>query len=152
VNSNDEIRNLEFKIMDLANNSFSGELGPIKILQRGEAEALALAKIYGARALFIDERTTRSLIENPARLKQVLEKRQRQTIIPNKENIKKFRELFPNLKVYRSVDIIALAYEQNLFDDELDHGKLELEAALYSTKFAGCAVSEKDIISYLNNI
>jgi predicted nucleic acid-binding protein len=151
IHSNSEIESLQNKILSIANNCFFSDRGPLTIIQRGEAEALALAKIYDAKALFVDERTTRSLIENPVRLKQVLEKRQSLTITSNKEKISEFRQLFPNLKIFRSVDIIAFAFEQNLFDHELDHGKLELEAALYAAKFAGCAVSEKEIIEYLSN-
>ena len=144
-----QIRDLEANILNLANNVFSTSRGPLKILQRGEAEALALANLNGAKAMFVDERTTRSLIESPFRLKQVLEKRQNQKITMNKKNIEQFQALFKNLKMFRSVDIIALAYEQKLFEHELDQGKIELEAALFATKFAGCAVSEKEIIQYL---
>jgi hypothetical protein len=43
-----------------------------------------------------------------------------------------------------------MAYEQELFDHELEHTTLELEAALYATKFSGCAVSEKEIEDYLS--
>ncbi|MFA6420192.1 MAG: hypothetical protein WCW13_05300 [archaeon] len=75
-----EMTNLQQKILTLSNNVFSTKDGPLKIIQAGEAEALALAKIYGAKALFIDERTTRALIENPTRLKQVLEKTRRTNI------------------------------------------------------------------------
>ncbi|MBT4596898.1 MAG: hypothetical protein HOC95_02870, partial [Candidatus Diapherotrites archaeon] len=63
-----------------------------------------------------------------------------------------FRKMFSNLKIFRSVDIIALAFEQDLFNGELDKGQLELEAALYATKFAGCAVSEKEIQDYLKHL
>jgi predicted nucleic acid-binding protein len=145
-----EITNLQQKILTLSNNVFSTQDGPLKIIQAGEAEALALAKIHGAKALFIDERTTRSLIENPARLKQVLERRQDSQIKVNEQTLNSIRQMFPNLLMFRSVDIIALAYEQDLFDHELAHGKLELEAALWAAKFAGCAVSEKEINEYLN--
>jgi hypothetical protein len=123
----------------------------LSIIQAGEAEALALARAQGAKALFIDERTTRSLIENPVRLKEVLERRQEQPVRVNEQNLNSIRNMFPNLKMFRSVDIIAFAYEQNLFDHELAHGKLELEAALWAAKFGGCAVSEKEINEYLDN-
>jgi len=149
VESTDEVRLLEGKILAIANTCFSTKFGPTKIIQQGEAEALALAKINEAKALFVDERTTRSLIENPSRLKQVIEKRQHTRIEADTKKIKEFRDLFPDLKVYRSVDIIAFAYEQDLFDHELDRGKLELEAALYAAKYAGCAVSEREITEYL---
>ncbi len=149
VEPTSEIESLKQKILYLANNSFYVKGKPLSLLQLGESEALAIAIVYGANALFIDERTTRSLIENPVRLKEVLEKRQNEEITMNQKNINAFREMFPNLKMFRSVDIIALAYEQELFDHELDHTTLELEAALYATKFSGCAVSEKEIEDYL---
>jgi hypothetical protein len=144
-----EMKMLQQKILTLSNNAFSTRNGPLNIIQAGEAEAMALAKIYGAKALFIDERTTRSLIENPLRLKQVLERRQDEEVRVNEQNLNAIKQMFPNLLMFRSVDVIALAYEQDLFDHELAHGKLELEAALWAAKFAGCAVSEKEIDEYL---
>ncbi len=149
VKSTPDIDREKQKILALANNSFFVNGKPLALLQLGEAEALALVTTNGARALFIDERTTRSLIENPLRLKEVLEKRQDQRISLNQQNIDAFREMFSGLKIFRSVDIIAFAFEQNLFDHELDHTTLELEAALYATKFSGCAVSEKEIDEYM---
>jgi len=146
-----EITNLQQKILYTSNNCFFTKDGPLQIIQRGEAEALALAKIYNAKALFIDERTTRSLIENPMRLKQTLERRQDTQIRLNQQNINNIKEMFPQLKMFRSVDLIAAAYEQDLFDHELAHGKLELEAALYAAKYNGCAVSEREIEEYLNS-
>jgi len=150
IPSNQEISNMEQKILNIANNCFLVQGSPMKIIQAGEAEALALAKIFGAKALFIDERTTRSLIENPLRLKQALERRQDQEITMNEANINTIKNMFPKLLMFRSVDIIATAYEQGLFNHELAHGKLELEAALYAAKFNGCAVSENEIMEYLN--
>lgn len=148
INSNDSDP-LEDKILSIANTCFYSNGLPITIIQRGEAEALALAKINNANILFIDERTTRSLFENPLRLKQVLEKRRQENIVLKMKQVNLLRSMFLDLKIFRSVDIIALAYEQDLFDGEFDHGKLELEAALYATKFAGCSVSEKEIDDYL---
>ncbi len=149
VISSNESNPLEEKILSIANSCFFSKGQPIAIIQRGEAEALALAKINNANILFIDERTTRSLFENPFRLKQVLEKRRQENIVLKIEQVNKLREMFVGLKIFRSVDIVAFAYEQDLFNGEFDHGKLELEAALYSTKFSGCAVSEKEIDDYL---
>lgn len=151
IPSTSEIRTIQNRIMTLANSCFFADDGPLTIIQQGEAEALALAKVNGAKALFIDERTTRSLIENPARLKQVLERRQDAEVRVNEANINSIKQMFPNLLMFRSVDLIATAYEQDLFNHELAHGALELEAALYAAKYNGCAVSEKEIIDYLNS-
>ncbi|VVB75943.1 Uncharacterised protein [uncultured archaeon] len=146
-----EIARTQQRILQLANNIYSTQSGPLSIIQAGEAEALAIAKINNVKMLFIDERTTRSLIEDPTRLKQVLERRQEAEVSINQQNLNSFRAMFPELKMFRSVDIISMAYEQNLFDHELAHGRLELEAALYAAKFAGCAVSEKEIEDYLSH-
>jgi len=146
-----EIEQMQQKILELGNSCFSTKQGPLKIIQSGEAEALALAHVYGAHALFIDERTTRSLIENPKRLKQTLERRQDAEIFVNDDNVSEFQEFFTGLRVFRSVDLIATAYEQDLFDGELEHGRTELEAALFAAKFAGCAVSEAEIELYLSS-
>ena len=144
-----ELTLLQQRIMTLANNTFFTKDGALKIIQAGEAEALALAKIFDAHALFIDERTTRSLIENPLRLKQVLERRQDAPVRVNQQNVDAIKQMFPKLLMFRSVDLIACAFEQDLFDHELAHSKLELEASLYAAKYAGCAVSEKEINEYL---
>jgi len=146
-----EIAHTQQKILQLANNIFFTQSGPLSIIQAGEAEALAIAKLQNVKMLFIDERTTRSMIEDPSRLKQVLERRQEEEVTMSQQNLNSFRSMFPELKMFRSVDIIAMAYEQNLFDHELAHGRLELEAALYAAKFAGCAVSEKEIEDYLSH-
>ncbi|MFA5357526.1 MAG: hypothetical protein WC308_01230 [archaeon] len=145
----DQLEKETNEIIGLANSIFNSEGEAITLLQYGESEALAIARIRGAKAVFVDERTTRSLIENPSRLKQVLERRQNRRINVNYTNLEEFRKMFEGIKIFRSVDIIALAYNQNLFDGELEHGKLELEAALYATKYAGCAVSEREIAEYL---
>jgi len=152
IKPNADVDRQKQKILSLANNCFFVEGKPLALLQLGEAEALALVNVYGAKALFIDERTTRSLIENPLRLKEVLEKRQNDRITLNQQNIDAFRDMFSDLKIFRSVDVLAFAYEQDLFDHELDHTTLELEAALYAAKFAGCAVSEKEIDEYVASV
>ena len=141
------------KILNAANSVFycTSKNQNLKIIQAGEAEALAIAKMNDTKIMFVDERTTRALIENPHRLKQVLERRQGVPIKMNNEKLKICEKLIGNTKIFRSVDIIALAYEQGLFDGELDHGLLELEAALYAAKYAGCAVSQKEIEDYVKN-
>ena len=148
-----ELENETSKILNAANSIFCCNLQGqnMKIIQAGEAEALAIAKLNGAKIMFVDERTTRALIENPYRLKQVLERRQGNPIQMSEENLRICEELIGDIKIFRSVDIIALAYEQGLFDGELDHGILELEAALYAAKYAGCAVSQKEIDDYVKN-
>lgn len=149
IPSTDEIKREQNRILKMANNIFFMKGKAVTLIQLGEAEALALARLFDAKALFVDERTTRSLIENPSRLREVLERRLDTTFEVDEQALLDFRQLFLGLKIFRSVDIIAAAFEQDLFDHELAHGKVEIEAALYAIKFAGCSVSEREIGDYI---
>jgi predicted nucleic acid-binding protein len=144
-----QVRKDSLEIMALANSAFSVDGSFLQIVHEGEAECLALAKNVGAKAIFMDERTTRALIENPGRLRGILERRQDKRVEMNLEPIEKLRELIGEIKFFRSIEILAIAYEQGLFAKELEESDRSLEAVLYACKFNGCAVSENQILDYL---
>ena len=123
-----------------------------RLVDLGEAETLALAKKLGSDTLLIDERTTRTLIEGPDRLAEFLKRRHGVPVQLNKSAISEFRQEFGHIKVIRSTELIALAYDNRAFDKELHHSKQALEAALYSAKFAGCAISISEIQEYLKGV
>ena len=56
------------------------------------------------------------------------------------------------IKVFRSVERVAVAFEEKLFGKELGDTRKDLEAALYAAKFAGCAVSENEIKEFLRSV
>ncbi len=124
----------------------------LKLIQRGEIEALALAKELGAKVILVDERTTRMLIEDPNSMQSFLEKRHGKKITIDPEAARKFTSMFSGLNVVRSVEIIAFAYETGAFEMEVSKNKKSLEASLWAAKYAGCAVSEKEIYEYLSTI
>jgi predicted nucleic acid-binding protein len=139
------------KISFLANNSFFVRGKPVKIMHSGELEALALMKQLEAETLAIDERTTRMLIENPSALHASMEARQQANAEENKENISEFQKLFAECNILRSSELVALAFETNAIEGELEKNKQALEAALYAVKFSGCSVSIEEIQDYLKN-
>jgi len=139
------------EIMRVANNCFSAKGRPVSILQRGECDALALVKKLGAGALVIDERTARMLIEAPMKLRELMESRYNEKIGAKIDNINALGGMFGGLAIVRSVDLVALAFEKGLFAEELEQNKLALEAALYATKYSGCAVSGVEIDRFLQN-
>jgi len=125
---------------------------PIKLIDLGEAEALALLKETGSKTMMIDERTTRMLIENPENITRFLERKHHTQINLNQNAVRKLREFVGEINFIRSVELIAFAYETGDFAKELHSSKQALEAALYGAKFSGCAVSFDEIKNYLRQV
>ena len=145
-------RQLSKEIEVQANNIISVRGKPVKLIQRGEAEALALTKQLNAPFLVIDERTTRTIIENPQQLKSLIERRQHKQARLNQSNANYLKKMFSDLSIVRSVEMIALAFEKGLATAELPKTKQGLEAALYALKYAGCAVSGEEITAFLTGL
>ena len=151
-----------FKVMEVSDKSLFNEIDeasnncffingqPVKLLQLGEIEALAIIKEIGAEALAIDERTTRMLIESPKHLQRILEARKRRQIKIDKRNSNLMEAMFGGIAIVRSVELIALAHELGILEEELPKGEQGLEAALFAAKYSGCAVSSREINIFLH--
>ncbi len=132
----------------LANSAYVAHHRPLRIIQRGEAEAIVLAKILD-NVLLVDERTIRLLIEDPDDLKYLLERRTGAHIRHDREKTDRIQEIAGDVLMLRSADIVAYAYEDGYLGR---HDKTYIEAALYSLRFAGCAISEQEIADYLSTL
>lgn len=133
------------RVQHLANNVYTIHRRPLRIIQRGEAEAIALATLTD-HAMLVDERTIRLLLEDPFELKNVLQIRTNGRVQIDKDKAEELQEIVGDVLMLRSVDLMAYAYEERL----LGKGKEYLEAALYALKYAGCAVSEREIQDYIS--
>lgn len=149
--NSEHTKELSGKIMELANNSFYTKHGSIQVIQQGEAEMLALAKELKANAVAVDERNTRLIIERPFELENILKNRVFGTKT-NKKNLMELNSMLSKLKVLRSTELMAMAFEEELFEPELLQEKQSIEAVLYAVKFAGCAVSFEEIRNYLKEM
>lgn len=138
------------QIEGLANNIFFSENKPVKIIHKGEAEAIALYKKLNASIMVIDERTTRMLIEEPKNLEKKLRFHYKKKIKMNKSSLQKFSFLAGKIKIVRSAELIAKAFDLGCFEGELENSIKSLEACLYALKFNGCAVSLEEIKDYLS--
>lgn len=138
------------KLMSLANNIASIRGSALSILHRGEAESLALAKKADAKAIAVDERTTRSLVESPQSMLFFLRKRYGEKIAISERNAQEFMARVSGIQVVRSVELISLSYLDSCYSPDLPNSKKSLEAALYSAKFSGCSVSFGEISNYLS--
>ncbi len=142
------------QIEEYANHSFEMENNFVQIVHRGEIEAVATAISLQADAIGIDERTTRHLIEKPEKIAQHMENTIHKKVLINWKNIEALKQLFGQLKVIRSVELITIAYELGLFNDYLLNAKTNavpnvkravLEGALWGVKLNGCSVKEEEI-------
>ena len=137
------------EISEMTNNSFLANQKPIRLMQKGEIEALALIKELGADALSVDERTARMLIETPRELQKIIQARKRTKIKIDKKNTGLLETMFSGLTIVRSVELIALAHDLGILEKELPKGRQGLEAALFAAKYSGCAVSSREINIFL---
>ncbi len=143
-----EARKLTYEIDSLANRVFLYHRRPLRIIHRGEIEALALAKTTN-RVLVVDERTTRELIEDPEAIRDRLERRVGGRISINKDYLDELVSLIGDILVIRSVELVAFAADQGYFS-QYQSEKEALEAALYALKYAGCSVSEEEIKRFVS--
>lgn len=137
------------RIMRAANSIYSIRGRNLELVHRGEMEALALVGEIGANALLMDERTTRMLIEDPQLLGRVLEEQSGRRVEVDRRALDVFRGSVPDVRIIRSSEVAAVAYEKGILGRNLGAGGREvLMATLYALKFSGCAISWREIEEY----
>ena len=138
----------------LANSCFFARNTPIKIVQEGEMAALAVAMIYNAEAVVIDERTTRMLIEDPEELANYMGNRLQTKITINRANLNQLKMRIGSFKVIRSVELAMIGYELGWFDKYLTKDKnarkILIEAILWGIKIRGASISQDEIDRIVN--
>ncbi|MBI4053348.1 MAG: hypothetical protein HY394_04900 [Candidatus Diapherotrites archaeon] len=143
------LSSLNEKIAGLANNSFFAGSNPIELIQLGEIESLSLILKRKAKALAIDERTARMLVEDPKGLKSLMEKRHGVRLSADWQKLDELREMFSGITIVRSTELVAMAFRRGLFQPELEQSRQGLEAALFAVKFNGCAVTTPEIEKFV---
>jgi len=144
------------RIMDRANSVLTVKNRPISILQSGEAEAIALAKVIGAYTILVDERATRLLIEDPEALHETIEKRTGKPVTIDKDALKDLGNETEGLHIIRSAELAIVALERGFLDfhlceshrNNLNARNELLLGMLYALKDAGCALRESEINEY----
>jgi protein involved in sex pheromone biosynthesis len=143
----DELREIRDGLMDVANRSYKTKKKTLHLLDKGEAAALALAKIMKDKngkdvPIAIDERTARMLVENPENLRKVLEKKFHTSVTADLKGL----ESFKGFKVIRSTEIVYMAFKKRLTKVR---GPKALEALLYGLRFKGASISDEEIVDYV---
>jgi hypothetical protein len=145
----DELRKRASLLLELGNTIFSARGQAMAIVQSGEMEALAAASLLGAEAMVIDERITHTLLEDPEHLRQLCEQRLHTPLKVNERALRDFGKIAGNVRLIRSAELVAVAYERGLLDKYLvrvPHVRRELlDSILWGVKLHGCAISEAEI-------
>jgi len=144
-----EINTKTQELLEIANNCFKAKGNYIQIIHKGEMSCIAAALLLDTNVIVVDERTTRLIIENPHKLKNILEHRLHTKVDVNDNNLKKFRNITKNIKIIRSVELVTIAFELGLVDKyipNIENGKRTLlESLLWGVKLDGCSVSKSEI-------
>lgn len=147
-----KVENEAKRIMDAANGMFYIKGKPLRLIQFGESEMLALAKELGVENILLDERTARMLIEAPFRLKEHFEKEFNVNVMVNKTSYRELASRVSSLTAIRSSELAMLAYEKGYFSNFENLQEEALEAALYKVKFSGCSISFDEIAQYMYKV
>ncbi len=143
------IRQDAFELLDAANHIFKARGNWLKLVHAAEMQTIASALYFNAAAIVIDERTTRTLLEDPMILHDILIKKLHVPVQMNKDNVDRFLRMTHGLHVIRSTELLAAAYELGLLDKYLPNiphpRKQLLESVLWGVKLNGCAVSQEEI-------
>jgi len=135
-------------LINLANSSFKVKGRPMKIIQRGEMEALASALKLKA-AVVIDERTLRLFIENNKEMEKLLEMRSHKNVTSDQARMDQFSQQLKGITIIRSIELVSVAYKLGLLNDYLPKMKggkdILVNSVLWLTKYNGCAVTHHEI-------
>jgi predicted nucleic acid-binding protein len=140
------------EIMGHANRTYTIAGRPMRIIQEGEAEMLALAQELGIPNILMDERTTRMLSEAPEEMRAHYEKEFGKEVRMNDGEVSWFRNLTRGMRVFRSSEIAVAAYEFGHFKEYGDMETKMLEASLYALKFNGCGISFEEIQEFMADV
>lgn len=146
---NEKVKEKTELLLNLANNSFIAHSQPINIVHYGEISGISTYIFNNSDAYVVDERTTRILIENPKKLKNILRHTLHTDIRIDYNKLKEFQKLTKNIKIIRSVELATIAYELGLLDKYLtkipNPRQTLLDSVLWGVKLNGCAVSKREI-------
>ena len=136
------------QVLEIANNLLLAGGKPLSILHEGEAQCLAIFASARAGALVIDEKTTRLLIEDPLKLRQVIQSEYEEKIEVNAGNLQEFKKRTQDILVLRSSELLAIAAMHGFFAKYKASEEEAFHASLYALKTVGCSLSQEELEEY----
>lgn len=136
-------------LLNLANDVFHVRNHAMNVMQMGELETLAAAKIMGIPYVAVDERITRLLLENPGEMEQLLERKMHADVKVDTGKLTQLHHETEGIKLIRSTELVTMAYELGILDKFVteipDARKQLLQAVLWGMKLNGCSIGQEDI-------
>ena len=139
-------------LLDSVNSIFNIKNHNLKLIHLAELEALALYNTLNADLYVIDERTMRLFVESPLKLKRLLERKFQSKIDVNKQELNEFQAMFKNVKISRTTELMAVAYEQGLFKDFNVSKNDFLDGLFWALKLRGVSISGDEIKELVNTV
>ena len=147
-----ELKKMTNDLLSLVNTCYSCNKNGFKIIHFAEMEAIALALILKSDAVIVDERMMRSVVEEPMNVEKILSKRMHQNMSLDKTKLRKFKEKTKSIKIIRSTELAAVAYEKGWLNDFLPMkkevkkpDKFLLQAVLWALKLRGASITQREI-------
>jgi hypothetical protein len=143
------------KLADAANSIYIVRNKSVKIVHKGEMEAVSAALKKGVKYFLLDERITGTLIDDPYALRDILSNRLHTNVKVDETQLKRFLDLCTGIQVIRSSDLVSITYEKGLMEEYIKScggvkvRKDLIAGMLWGLKFSGCAISTRDIKEYL---
>lgn len=140
--SNNELSQETSRLMKIANSLIRIDNKPVQIVSPAEISCISLAKELQEREvdslIVVDERTTRIIVEKPNNLAKIIShKMHRHAKLSDQVPTD-----FKGIKIIRSPELVYVAWKKDLLKTK---GPEVLEAALFSTKYKGSAISFEEI-------
>jgi hypothetical protein len=140
--SSKEIDKRTKPLLDEANKLINLKYHPIEIVSEGEISCLALSQILTEKdienIIGIDERTTRTLAEDPKNLEDVISRKLHKKVKLANKDFNPFKQF----KFIRSTELVYVAVKKGIA--KIKDPKA-LEAMIYATKFKGASISWDEI-------
>ncbi|VVB65754.1 Uncharacterised protein [Candidatus Gugararchaeum adminiculabundum] len=144
-----QLQHLTDEIRNAGNSVFLLRGHPLKIIQQGECEMLALAHAAGLRYCLIDERTTRMLVEDPKGVKEHLAAEFHTRIDLDHRALFTFQQYTKGIAFIRSCELVARAYELGYFENYGEIKNSAFEAAMNKVKISGCSIMSQEVDDYV---
>lgn len=140
-------------LLQLANSMFMSQGSPIHVVDRADMDTIALALVTKASLVVVDERVSRYLVDDPHKVRTLLEHRLHRRVALHDPKLHAFHEKVKHLHVVRSTEVVVRAFELGLLDHllspSLEHApEILLSALLWKLKLNGASISSREIMSY----
>ena len=136
-----------YLLLDLANHIFKAQGNWIPVVSLAEMSVVSAGLHLNTSAIFVDEMTTRALIEDIYSLRERMESKMHMPIELHTANAELFRQRTDGMIVLRSSELATLAYEKGLLERYKNgySGKDVLDSVLWGLKINGCAIAMEEI-------